>query len=110
MAMPQALRFRPGLGARTLALPLLLGVLALAGCAMTPLGHVSGPPTATLTVIARGWHAELGLPVRELGPPLAAVAQRFPGAVVLTFGFGDRAFVLDRDGRAGDALGALFPS
>jgi len=61
-------------------------------------------------VIGRGWHTELGLPVAPLRPPLARLAARFPGAATLTFGFGDRAFVLARHRGFGDALGALFPN
>ncbi|MGH7071399.1 MAG: DUF2459 domain-containing protein [Acetobacteraceae bacterium] len=64
----------------------------------------------TIAVIDRGWHTELGLPTASLAWPLAGLTHDFPGAVTLTFGFGDRAFVLARHRTLGDALGALFPS
>ncbi len=41
---------------------------------------------------------------------IAALAARFPGAAVLAFGFGDRAFVLARHEEIGVAIGALLPS
>lgn len=84
--------------------------LALSRCAAAPLPRFAGPATETVTVIGRGWHTELGLSAAALDPPLAALASQFPGVVTLTFGFGDRAFVLARHRGLGDALGALFPS
>jgi hypothetical protein len=89
---------------------ILVGVLALAGCATLPTEHFAGPAQETVWVIGRGWHTEIGLSVAALGPPLSALAARYPGAQVLTFGFGDRAFVLARHRGIGDALGALLPS
>lgn len=92
---------------------MLLG--ALAGCAATrpaehfP-GHFPGPADETVYVIGRGWHTEIGLAVAAIGPPLSALAARFPGARALTFGFGDRAFVLARHHGIGVDVGALLPS
>lgn len=77
---------------------------------MGPHAPFSGLPTETVYVIGAGWHTEIGLPTASLEPPLAGLAARFPGAAVLTFGFGDRAFVLARHEDIGIALGALLPS
>lgn len=88
---------------------LWLACLALTGCATTPVPRFSGPAEETVAVIGRGWHTELGLSVAALSPPLAELARQFPGAMTLTFGFGDRAFVLARHRGLGDALGALLP-
>lgn len=89
---------------------LLFGALALSGCTAAPLERFAGPAEQTVYVIGRGWHTEIGLSVAALAPPLSALAARFPGARTLTFGFGDRAFVLARHRGIGDALGALLPS
>ncbi|MGH7120624.1 MAG: DUF2459 domain-containing protein [Acetobacteraceae bacterium] len=82
----------------------------LGGCAATPPPRDPAPATEIVTVIGRGWHTELGLPVISLPPPLASLAAAFPGAVTLSFGFGDRAFVLARHRGLRDALGALLPN
>lgn len=88
----------------------LLTLGALVGCAGVPLTPAPGPRVTAIAVIDRGWHTEIGLPVGELTPPLSLIAARFPGAKVLTFGFGDRDFVLGKHGHFADALGALLPS
>jgi uncharacterized protein (TIGR02117 family) len=61
-------------------------------------------------VIKRGWHTDIGLPVATMQPPLAVLAQGFPGAQVLTFGFGERQFLLTRRRTFGLMLSALLPS
>ena len=89
---------------------LLLGAAALAGCATLPEEHFPGPADETVYVIGRGWHTEIGLSLAALRPPLATLASRYPGAAALSFGFGDRAFVLAHNRGIGEALGALLPS
>ncbi len=101
-------------GRRARVLLLLFGACVLSGCATAPVERPAGPGQETVPetiyVIGRGWHTEIGLSVAALDPPLTALAARFPGARALTFGFGDRAFVLARHRGVGDALGALLPS
>ncbi|HWA81707.1 MAG TPA: DUF2459 domain-containing protein [Acetobacteraceae bacterium] len=97
-------KWRPGPAMR------LLGLLALAGCATMPAPHDTGPADETVYVIGRGWHTEIGVAVAALDPPLSALAARYPGAQALSFGFGDRAFVLARHKGIGEALGALLPN
>jgi uncharacterized protein (TIGR02117 family) len=60
-------------------------------------------------VIDRGWHTDIGLPVTELHGKLARIADDFPGATALTIGFGDRAYLLDRDTSFFDIVRALLP-
>ncbi|HUC17292.1 MAG TPA: DUF2459 domain-containing protein [Acetobacteraceae bacterium] len=89
---------------------LLLGMLSLAGCATMPAPRFTGPAKETIYVIGRGWHTEIGLDAAALDPPLLSLAARYPGAQALSFGFGDRAYVLARNKGIGDALGALLPN
>ncbi len=68
-----------------------------------------GPAVATVWVIDNGWHTDLGLAVKDLRPPLLAVAQDFPGASYLVFSFGDRSYLLSRRAVLPDMIIALFP-
>jgi uncharacterized protein (TIGR02117 family) len=61
-------------------------------------------------VIARGWHTDIGLPVEEIGLPLAKVERGFPGVRFLTFGFGERQFLLDHRHTPLTMLSAMLPS
>jgi uncharacterized protein (TIGR02117 family) len=86
-------------------------VAILMGCS----GAAQRPATALpagadrVYVIDRGWHTDIGLPVAELHGTLALVAADFPGATSLTIGFGDRAYLLDRDTNLFDMVRALLP-
>jgi len=87
---------------------------ALGGCSALPaapprLSADSGPPAATLYVIDRGWHTDIGFPANEVNEKLARVARNAPGLHTLVFGFGDRAYVLPGDKGFFDMLRALFP-
>ena len=93
-------------------------LLAWAGLGL--LGACTGPAipsdaavpmgSTTIYVVGRGWHTDIGLSVDEITGPLAVLARDFPGVQFLVFGFGERAYLMDRHGGSGDALGALFPS
>ncbi len=61
-------------------------------------------------VIERGWHSDIGLPADEIEGPLARLKQSLPGLRVLTFGFGERAYLLAGDVTIGGMLTALLPS
>jgi uncharacterized protein (TIGR02117 family) len=65
---------------------------------------------AVVYVIGRGWHTDIGLPVEEIAGPLATLEDAFPGVRVLTFGFGERQFLVDRKQSVGAMLNALLPS
>jgi uncharacterized protein (TIGR02117 family) len=87
---------------------ILLCLLMLAGCA----APVANPPTgqAVIYVIERGWHTDIGLPVEEMSGPLSVLEAGYPGVTFLTFGFGERQFLLARHTSVFLMLSALFPS
>jgi uncharacterized protein (TIGR02117 family) len=71
---------------------LLFIILAVSGC-----GSVAppcAPPAAgdIIYVVDQGWHAEIGIPARELGKDLAFYRKIFPGARVIMFGYGKKTF------------------
>jgi hypothetical protein len=61
-------------------------------------------------VVKRGWHTDIGLPVEEITGKLATLEAGFPGVRFLTFGFGERTFVVNREKNFGSMLNALLPS
>jgi Protein of unknown function (DUF2459) len=70
-------------------------------------------PTANdafVYVIRREWHTDVGLPVEEISGPLATLENPFPGVRFLTFGFGERQFLVNHKKDFGAMLGALLPS
>jgi hypothetical protein len=86
---------------------ILFGLLTLAGCADPPPPD-PGPPVATIYVVERGWHTDIGLPARGLGP-LRPFEHEFPGARFFVFGFGEKNYLQARDPTPGLMLRALFP-
>lgn len=92
----------------------LAGVV-LAGCAAPPIPLATGPselvPTdrGNVIVVDRGWHTDIAVPVEALSGPLAHIAQGFPGARFLLFGFGDRLFYLSRKESFLQTATAMFP-
>lgn len=91
---------------------LLLCVGLVGGCTSPapPPGATVPTGNASIIVVASGWHSDIGLPTDELGAPLADLERDFPGARFLVFGFGERAYLMARDGGSGEMLGALLPS
>jgi uncharacterized protein (TIGR02117 family) len=72
---------------------------------------VRNPPNdAFIYVIERGWHTDIGLPVEEISGPLAVLERSFPGVRFLTFGFGERQFLVTRQASLRAMLVALLPS
>jgi Protein of unknown function (DUF2459) len=86
-----------------LALALLLGACA---APIVP----SSPDDPIVYVIQRSWHTDIGLPVEEIAGPLATLEKPFPGVRFLTFGFGERQFLVNQRKDFGTMLGALLPS
>lgn len=82
--------------------------LLLAACA-TPAAP-SQPGDATIYVIRRDWHTDIGLPVEEITGPLAVLEKSFPGVRFLTFGFGERQFLVNRKTDFAAMVLALLPS
>jgi Protein of unknown function (DUF2459) len=70
------------------------------------------PPAndAVVYVIRREWHTDIGLPVEEIAGPLAILEKPFPGVRFLTFGFGERQFLVNHEKSVVAMLGALLPS
>lgn len=62
-----------------------------------------------ILVVRRKWHVDVGFAVRDLGPPLAPVARRFPDARYLFFGFGDQHYLLSKKEGSPAMLGAVLP-
>ncbi|HEX4171393.1 MAG TPA: DUF2459 domain-containing protein [Acetobacteraceae bacterium] len=91
---------------------LLIGILAgwLAGCAAVPEPGPVPVGEAKLYVVGRGWHTDVGFSVEEVSGPLTSLELGFPGVRYLVFGFGERAYYMQRNEGSGDMLGALFPS
>jgi hypothetical protein len=91
----------------------LAAVLAVAGCAAEAprLGRdpVGSPGEPVVYVIERRWHSDIGVPVAEIAGPLTALARPWPGANFLTFGFGERGYVVDNRRSWFDMLMALLP-
>jgi hypothetical protein len=93
----------------------MLALFALAACSAVPQettpggGATSQTSAASIYVLRRGRHTDLVLPVAGLHGPLAALAASFPGAGYLTFGFGDRQYVLATHKNLVHLLLAPFP-
>jgi uncharacterized protein (TIGR02117 family) len=65
---------------------------------------------AALHLVSRDWHTDIGLPVATLDGRIARlVAETWPGARHVVFGFGERAFLLSRNRSLADMVMALFP-
>jgi len=71
---------------------------------------MASPATAqTILVARRAWHIDVGFAVADLGAPLDYLAEQFPGATYLFFGFGDRHYLLGKSRHVSGMLGALWP-
>jgi uncharacterized protein (TIGR02117 family) len=80
------------------------------GCAGIPTGAALPAGEATIYVVGRGWHTDIGLPVEEVAGPLASLERDFPGVRFMVFGFGERDYYIGRSEGSGEMLTALFPS
>jgi hypothetical protein len=87
---------------------LLCLALSVAACS-APQPEAS-PDDPVVYVVQRGWHTDIGLAVEDIGPDLAVLERGLPGVRFLTFGFGERQFLLDRRRTFGAMLNALLPS
>ncbi len=93
---------------RRLSIASLTLTLLTAGCSVPPAVPQSGD--AFVYVIDRGWHTDIGLPVQEITGPLSILEAAFPGVRFLTFGFGERQFLVNHGKTFGAMLSALLPS
>lgn len=100
--------FRTHVWCKALCAALVAGWLA--GCATAPRDAPVPYGEATIYVVGRGWHTDIGLPVSEVTGPLASLERDFPGVRFMVFGFGEREYYMARNEGAGEMLAALFPS
>jgi uncharacterized protein (TIGR02117 family) len=82
----------------------------LAGCAVVPRDATVPTGEATIYVVGRGWHTDIGLPVDEVAGPLASLRRDLPGVRYMVFGFGERQYYMAHDAGSGEMLAALLPS
>jgi uncharacterized protein (TIGR02117 family) len=82
----------------------------LAGCAVMPADAPVPNGEATIYVVGRGWHTDIGLPVDDAAGPLASLRRDFPGVRYMVFGFGERQYYMARNAGSGEMLTALLPS
>jgi hypothetical protein len=99
---------------RRVGLVCCAGIAALGGCSALPptpppAPLAAAPADATLYVIDRGWHTDIGLPTEQVTGKLQAVAGGFPAARTLEVGFGERDWMLAADKGFFDMLRALAP-
>jgi hypothetical protein len=92
----------------------LFAYLLLGGCSgMVPRASHSPPqarvPGATIYVARRGWHIDVGFAASELAPPIASLRAAFPGQRFLSFGFGDRHYLVARNKNFPALLVAVWP-
>ena len=81
-----------------------------AAAACSAPASVAPPDDPVIYVVGRGWHTDIGLPVEEIAGELASLEQGFPGVRFLTFGFGERQYLVNRETTVGSMLHALLPS
>ncbi|HEU0117929.1 MAG TPA: DUF2459 domain-containing protein [Alphaproteobacteria bacterium] len=67
-------------------------LLCLAACETIQPPCEPRPKGNPVYVVGQGWHAEIGIPVEQLGPHLSAFRKTFSGAKVLMFGYGKKTF------------------
>ena len=89
----------------------LLGGCLLVGCAGSlPPNALVPSGDASIYVVERGWHTDIGLPVDEIAGPLATLQRWFPGMRFMVFGFGERAYYMARRTGSAELLTAMLPS
>jgi hypothetical protein len=87
----------------------LLMVPILQGCSTAPTRAAYTGPTVVIYVIKRSWHTDIGFSAADLHSPLASLHQALPHARYMFFGFGDKRYLMNRVGRLGGLVGAVWP-
>jgi hypothetical protein len=99
----------------------LLGLALIAACGFVRIASAApagaafesvasaGSGQTLLYLARRSWHIDVGFAVDDLDPSLAFIAERFPRARYLFFGFGDRHYLLTKAKGTSTLAGALFP-
>ena len=92
---------------------LILILVLLQGCTATPpsrYASASGARSnATLVVVRRGWHIDVGFSAAQISSPLDAIDAPFAGSQYLLFGFGDKHYLVAKHKSFPQMLGALWP-
>jgi uncharacterized protein (TIGR02117 family) len=78
--------------------------------ACSPPAPLAASNEAVVYVVQRDWHTDIGLPVNEIAGPMSILQKSFPGVRFLTFGFGERQFLINRSTNLIAMLDALLPS
>jgi uncharacterized protein (TIGR02117 family) len=92
---------------------LLLAVAMVVSACSSPVPPLPAPTPSdnvAVYVIERGWHTDVALPVEAITGNLATLEQNYQGVRFLTFGFGERQFLVSRRVTVGGMLSALLPS
>jgi uncharacterized protein (TIGR02117 family) len=71
---------------------LLLLILLVTACSGTPKPCTPVPAGEVVYVVEQGWHAEIGIPVKELKGEMTYFKDEFPGAEYIMFGYGKKTF------------------
>jgi hypothetical protein len=64
---------------------------------------------ATIYIVRRSWHIDIGFAAADLHSPLASLREAVPRARYLLFGFGDKHYLLSRGGSFDRLSGAVLP-
>jgi len=83
------------------------GVAATASA--EPAAGYGMPEYATLYLVRRGWHIDVGFEAADIEAPLGSVVTAFAGVQYLFFGFGDRRYLLSKHRQGPVLLEALWP-
>jgi uncharacterized protein (TIGR02117 family) len=95
--------------------PAALLVLLLSGCQNIALRPATVPmatapaATASVYIVRRAWHIDIGFAATDLQPPLRSLSAAVPQAQYLEFGFGDRHYLLTRTHGTTTLLAAVWP-
>ena len=103
------LRLPTGRGARLWFLALICLCAGIDARAQGAFANPAAPASGVIYVVRRGWHVDVGFAADTLEPPLERIARAFPGAKYLIFGFGDRHYLLARNGHGSGSVAAVWP-
>jgi hypothetical protein len=93
----------------------ILLLLPIAACSLHS-ARLTGAPAPgsadraqVIYIVRRHWHVDVEIPTGELAPPLDSLRSRFTQARYLSFGFGDRRYLIAGNRNFPGILAALYP-
>jgi len=101
--------FRGALLSALVTLPQLGGCSTVEVRNAAPTLQVAAGAPLVIFVIRRRWHTDIGFDVADLHAPVSGLRGRLPEAHYLLFGFGDRHYLMNHRGNAGEMSGAVWP-